>query len=119
MGTAVVFNLEDALARVEGDQELFLTLVELFLQESPKESAAIRTALACHDSAGLTAAAHKLKGSVLQFCAPRLYETTKRLEELGRQGDLAGAAPVCTTVEKELAELHAAFRQVVAAGVPS
>lgn len=118
MDTTAVFDLPEALARIDGDRELFLTLADLFLQESPKEFAAVRAALSSHDSAGLARAAHKLKGSVMQFCAPRLFGSTKHLEELGRQGRLAAAEPVCTEVARQLAELHDALRQLIIGGLP-
>jgi HPt (histidine-containing phosphotransfer) domain-containing protein len=94
-------------------------LAELFLQESPKEAAAARSALDRLDGAGLVAAAHKLKGSVVQMCAPRLFESAKRLEELGRRGELAEASSVCAEVEACLAEVHRALRELIAGGVPS
>ncbi len=118
MDTTAVFDLSEALARVDGDQELFVTLAELFLQESPKEFAAVRAALSGHDSAGLASAAHKLKGSVIQFCAPRLFESVKHLEALGRQENLAAASSVCAAVDTQLAELHDALRQVMKGGFP-
>ena len=119
MSKTMVLDLSEALSRVDGDRDLFLTLAELFLQESLKEFAAIRAALERQDCAGLVAAAHKLKGSVMQICAPRLFELAKRLEELGRQGELAGASPVCADVEPSLAEVHDALRELIAGGFPS
>jgi HPt (histidine-containing phosphotransfer) domain-containing protein len=119
MGKTAVFDLSEALSQADGDQDLFLTLAGIFLQESPKEAAAARAALERLDGAGLAAAAHKLKGSVIQMCAPRLFESTKRLEELGRQGELAEASSVCTVVETRLDEVHAALRELIAEGFPS
>jgi hypothetical protein len=58
METTAAINVSEALSRADGDQDLFLTLVGSF--------------------------AHKLKGSVIQMSAPRLFESAKRLEELGR-----------------------------------
>ena len=119
METTTAINVSEALNRVDGDQDLFFTLAGLFLQESQKEAAAIRVALGRQDGAGLVAAAHKLKGSVIEMCAPRLFECTKRLEELGRQGELAEASSVCADVEACLAEVHAALRKLIAGGFPS
>ncbi len=119
METTVAINVSAALNRVDGDQDLFFTLAELFLQESSKEAAAIRAALGRQDGAGLAAAAHKLKGSVIEICAPRLFECAKRLEELGRQGELAEASSVCVDVETCLAEVHGALRELIAKGFPS
>jgi HPt (histidine-containing phosphotransfer) domain-containing protein len=119
MDKPAVLDLPGALSRADGDQELFLTLAGLFLQESPKEAAAARAALERQDRAGLAAAAHKLKGSVAEMCALPLFESTKRLEELGRLGEFAEASSVCADVEKRLAEVHAALRELIAGGLPS
>jgi HPt (histidine-containing phosphotransfer) domain-containing protein len=119
MDETAVLDLPEALSRADGDQSLFLTLARLFLQESPKEAAAARAALGRQDCAGLVEAAHKLKGSVMEMCAPRLLESAKRLEELGRQGELAEASSVCAEVETRLAEVHAALRDLIAEGPPS
>lgn len=110
MDSSSIFNLEAALDRLDGDRELLADLIKLFLEESPKEFAAIAAALSRQDAAVLASAAHKLKGSVTQFCADRLFDSVKNLEQLGRAGDLAGAAPVCAAVEIQLAELQNALR---------
>ena len=114
-----VLNLSEALNRADGDQDLFLTLAEIFLQESPKEAATARAALERQDAPGLAVAAHKLKGSVMEMCAPRLFESAKRLEELGRQREFTEALSVCTDVETRLAEVQAALRKLIAGGFPS
>ncbi len=110
MDLSSIFDYELALARLDGDRELFTDLVKLFLEESPKEFAAVAAALARQDASVLASAAHKLKGSVTQFCANRLLDSVKNLEKLGRAGELAAASPVCATVEHELAELQNALR---------
>jgi len=115
---AAVLDLSEALNRADGDRDLFLTLVAIFLEESPKEAAAARAALGQQDRAGLVAAAHKLKGSVIEMCAPRLFESARRLELLGREGQFAEASSACSEVEVRLAEVHAALRNVIAAGFP-
>jgi two-component system sensor histidine kinase/response regulator len=119
MDKTAVLDLSEALSRADGDQDLFLTLATLFLQESPKEAAAVRAALERQDCAVLTAAAHKLKGSVMEMCTPRLFESAKRLEEVGRRGEFAEASSVCADVETRLAEVHAALRELIAGGFPS
>jgi len=80
---------------------------------------AVCSTLQRQDCAVLTAVAHKLKGSVIQMSAPRLFESAKRLEELGREGELTEASSVCTDVEACLAEVHAALRKLIAGGFSS
>jgi HPt (histidine-containing phosphotransfer) domain-containing protein len=119
METSAAIDLSEALSRVDGDRDLFLTLAGIFLEESPKEAAAARAALQRQDGAGLAAAAHKLKGSVLEICAPRLFECTKRLEDLGRRGEFSEASSVCVDVEVCLAEVQDALRKLIDEGVSS
>jgi len=119
MDSTMVLNVSEALNRVDGDQDLFLSLAQIFLEESPKEAGAARAALERQDGAGLAAAAHKLKGSVMELCAPRLFESSKRLEDLGRRGEFAEASSVCADVETRLAEVHAALRELITGGFPS
>jgi len=119
MDRTMALNLSEALNRVDGDQDLFLTLAQMFLEQSPKEVVAARAALERQDGAGLAAAAHKLKGSVMELCAPRLIESSKRLEELGRLGKFSEASSVCADVETRLVEVHVALRELIAGGLPS
>ena len=119
MDKTAVLDLSEALSRADGDRDLFFTLARLFLQESPKEAAAARAALERKDHAGLAVAAHKLKGSVMEMCAPRLFESTKRLEELGRQGSLLKPRRSVQMSRACLAEVHAVLRDLIAGGSPS
>src|ERR1051325_319529 len=81
MDKPAVLALPGAVSRADGDQDLFLALTGMFLQESPKEAAAARAALERQDRAGLAGAAHKFQGSVAGTCAPRLFGSTKRMGE--------------------------------------
>jgi DNA-binding response OmpR family regulator len=119
MDETVVLDFSESLRRANGVRDSFLILARLFLQESPQDVVAARAALGRQDRAGLAAAAQKLKGSVMEMCAPRLFESAKRLEELGRQGEFAEASPVCADVETRLAEVHVALRDLIAGGFPS
>lgn len=114
MDTTVVLDIPEALNRADGDQSLLLILADLFLQEGPEDVEAIHVALARQDPAGLAAAAHKLKGASLPIGAPRLFESAKRLEALGRQGELAEAALACAEVDVHLAEVLVALRKLIA-----
>jgi len=119
MSHDAVFSLEQALARVDHDGEMFQAMAELFVDQGVKDLADTRAALAAQDAAGLARAAHRLKGAIIQFCAPAVFEATKELEALGRAGDLAAATTACATLETELLRLLAALRQHVEKGLPS
>jgi len=119
MSETVVLDISEALKNAEGDQELFLASARRFLQESPKEIAAVRALLERQDRAGSIEIAHRLKESVMELCAPRLFVSVKRLEQLGRLGKFAEALPVCVDVETRLAEAHTVLRELIAGGFPT
>jgi HPt (histidine-containing phosphotransfer) domain-containing protein len=114
MTTETSFNLADALARVDEDQDLFLTLAELFIEQAPLDMAATQAALDAGDAAALARAAHRMNGAILQFSAPAAFEATTQLEALGKAGTLDCAAAVCAQVDRELQKLVVALRAYAA-----
>ncbi len=114
MSAEAVFNLAEALTRVDEDEDLFQTLAELFIEQAPLDMASTQAALDAGDAAALARAAHRMKGAILQFSAHTLFEATAHLEALGKAGDLAGAKPVCATVAGELNTLLTALNEYVA-----
>lgn len=114
MSTDVVFNLAEALTRVDEDEDLFQTLVELFIEQAPLDMAATQAALDAGDAAALARAAHRMKGAILQFSAPALFEATHQLEALGKAGRVADAKPVCARVTQELQKLMTALNDYLA-----
>jgi HPt (histidine-containing phosphotransfer) domain-containing protein len=57
----------------------------------------------------LASSAHALKGSAGLFGKQGAYETAKRLEQMGKSGDLTGAGASCAALEREMGELGAAL----------
>ncbi|SPP65116.1 Hpt domain-containing protein [Nitrospira lenta] len=109
-----VFNLADALTRVDDDEELFQTLAELFLEQAPLDMAATQAAMDAGDAEALSRAAHRMKGAILQFSASALFEATKQLEALGKAGRIDEAKPVCARVTHELQQLMTALNEYIA-----
>lgn len=112
--TGTVLDVEEALARVDGDRVLLVELVEIFSEEYPTTLAALQAAVATHDSQGVYHAAHTLKGSVGNFGATAAMEAARALEILGRQGELSEATAALAVLEKELARLHSALMSLKA-----
>ena len=119
MNHDTVFSLDDALARLDDDRETFLMIAELFVDQGPKDLADMQAALAAHDAAAIARVAHRLKGAILQFCAPSALAATKELEELGKAGNLESAAVVCAALDTELRRLLAVLRQLLEKGLPA
>lgn len=106
-----LINLNKALAleRLGGDEQLLGEIAGLFLSDYPALLAEVCDAVARGDAAAVHHAAHTLKGSVANFCAPGPFETAYKLERMGRAGDLAGSQDALAALEKQLRDLEPAL----------
>jgi HPt (histidine-containing phosphotransfer) domain-containing protein len=119
MSTNDIFSLDAALAGVDHDWEIFTAMAEIFATVAPKDLTAAQAALAARDGAALARSAHRLKGALLQFCAPTVLAAAKELEEVGERGHFASAAVVCVRLEEELRQLITALREALLKGLTS
>ena len=87
------------LSRVDGDEEIFGELCDIFLDDAPKRLAAIRAALEARDGKGMRAAAHAFKGAAGVFDATGIVDAARKLEQMGDEGRLDGADPVFRELE--------------------
>lgn len=106
MSTPAVYDLNAALEAVEGDRELLRHMVEAFVLQSPTLSAEITQAIADSDAGMLQRAAHTIRGAVANFAADAANEAAKRLEDIGRTGDLRNASNAQVALEHALFELQ-------------
>ena len=113
MNSERVFDLEEALSRIEHDYETFRLMAELFLEIGPKDLGAVKAAVEARDPVATAQTAHRLKGSVMQFCAPVPYEAAKALEMMGKAGDMTGAADAYAGLESGLTRLVEALRRTL------
>lgn len=109
-------DAEAVLARVDGDQALLKEVLGLFLEEYPKRLGEIRAALARHDGTGVASAAHGLRGTLSYFTAGVIVDAARRLETMGREGDLRDAEAACATLEEALGRLTPALRALAREG---
>ena len=107
-----VFCLDEALARVDDDGETFQMMIELFMEHGPKDLADARAALDAGNATGVARSSHRLKGALLQFCAPAALQACKELEESAKAGNLAQGRQLYATLEQEFQRLLAALRHV-------
>jgi PAS domain S-box-containing protein len=108
-GAAGVLDWAAALDRLQGDRALLGELVGVFRDECPKLLTQVREAVATSDAARLKLASHTLKGALSNFAARDAVEAAKRLEQMGKQADLAGADEALAALESELERLEPAF----------
>jgi len=102
-----VVDLELALARVGGDEELLREIAVLFIEECPRALADIQEAVAAGDAGKLENAAHALKGSVANFGAKNAVDAAFRLEQMGRANQMTGAEETLPTLVNALSAVCA------------
>jgi HPt (histidine-containing phosphotransfer) domain-containing protein len=105
----MIFDLHCTLGRLEDDQELFATMVELFLRQQPRQSEKVAQAIAQQDREQLLWAIHLLLGMVAQFDAPKTQNTIQRLLRLARSGQWDAIVQAATCLDREIARLRAAL----------
>lgn len=106
-----IFSLDEALARVDDDRETFQMMIELFIEHSPKDLADARVALGAANAAGVARSSHRLKGAIVQFCAPAALQACKELEESAKAGNLSHGGELYAALEQEFQRLLVALRQ--------
>jgi two-component system, sensor histidine kinase and response regulator len=95
----------DILERFTGDRDLLREVATAFVEHLPVLLAELDQGLSRSDADAVQRAAHSLKGSVGNFAHTRSFELALRLEQIGRSGNLDGAAEVCAELHRALEEL--------------
>jgi len=103
------FDFRTALARLEGDVEIFREQVVFFLRDTPGLLSGLQEALAAGDAEHVRTTAHRLKGLAAAFDAQAVTERAFDLEQRGQRGDLQDAAAVLKQLEEALSQLTAAL----------
>ncbi len=102
---------ESLLEIVGQDEGLLRELAGLFLADKPRLMAEIQDSVTRGDCAKLDRAAHTLKGSVGNFGARHAAQLAARLEKMGRDKNLQGAAEAFAELDKEIARVSAALAE--------
>jgi HPt (histidine-containing phosphotransfer) domain-containing protein len=107
------FDWRPGLDRVGGDMGLLRDLAKVFLGDCPRMLKDIRAAVAEGDAKKLKLAAHAIKGSASTFSIQSTTDAALHLENLGRQGSLAGAEESLAVLETELDRLRKELESLV------
>jgi two-component system, sensor histidine kinase and response regulator len=103
------FDAASALERLDGDVELFDTLIEVFRQDSIELFAQLSVSLAAGNLREAERAAHSLKGLAANFDARQATEAALRIEEAARSRVVAGIEPRVKELGRLLEELRTAL----------
>ena len=100
------FDLDDLLARVEGNRDLLMKLVDIFRGEYPRLLANLRHRVETGDTKGVEETAHAIRGMVGNFGARSAADAAAALEEMGRAGVLTGARADVARLERGVNHLE-------------
>jgi PAS domain S-box-containing protein len=103
--TAGGFDLETALAYVDGDRDLLDELLGIFAEDTPTRMEKIRGAIAAGDPAELMREAHTLKGPLKALGATTAAQLAQDLETLGRAGEIKGAPEMGAALAREVEQI--------------
>jgi HPt (histidine-containing phosphotransfer) domain-containing protein len=106
-----MLDREAALARVGGDAEILVSLVDIFFTEIGPMMDSLRTATKNSDALQVERAAHRIKGSVSIFGAVAATETALELEKIGRSGDPKNASETLALLEQQVAHMQPALEK--------
>ena len=110
--TGRAFDLDVALAHVDGDRQLLAELAALFVQDYPRLRDEARESILKEDHSSLERAAHTLKGRLAFFGVQKAREQSGALEMMGRIGDLSRAKQALADVEREMESVLLEFESL-------
>ncbi|MBF0531206.1 MAG: Hpt domain-containing protein [Deltaproteobacteria bacterium] len=92
--------------RVDGDMELALELVEIFLAGLPQQWKQIVDNVVSADALAVRKSAHTIKGAVSNFGAHEAVTAALALEKMARNGDLTSAPEALAHLEIEIGRVR-------------
>ena len=109
-GDECLYDRASALRRTGGDESLLFDLMDLFVEDYPRQLRRIREAMERGDHATIHRLAHALKGTIANFSAARAVEGAGHLEEIATTRDQFATELAFVKLEGELDLLKEAFR---------
>jgi two-component system, sensor histidine kinase and response regulator len=111
-----VLDRVEGLRRAGGNEKLFLELVEVLLDDLPRLTLLVNTAIDEQSAPALREAAHALRGSVSQLGALAVAERARILEKIGIDGELRDAERHQSLLSEDLRQLTLALSSALHAG---
>ena len=100
-----VLNKQAALELCNDDEDLFLEIVQAYLEDAMEHSKYLLYALEAGDAHQVEERAHALKGASFNICAGPVREAAQILGKAGRIEDLSEAAQLYKVFKKEFKRL--------------
>jgi two-component system sensor histidine kinase/response regulator len=114
---SLLWNAMRTLERLAGDENLLAEVIEIFLEEAPRQIAELRKAVDRGDATTAAEIAHSLKGELGYFGIADVAQRARALEDLARANDVAAMAQELPAFAAQLAAVMDAIRGAAEARV--
>ncbi len=98
----VVFNRHDFARRMGHNRELCTRILNVFMQETPRQLGRLNQAVAAHDAPAAQYVAHSIKGAAANVSAEVVYQAAYDVETAARESAL-------DEIRRKLVDLEWAF----------
>jgi signal transduction histidine kinase/DNA-binding response OmpR family regulator len=111
-GSLIPWDGAKALERVDGNKQLLREIVQIFLEESPKQLADLKRAVIEGNAELVERTAHGLKGELSYLGMPTVSQRAHVLEQMGRECNLDHAAELFVVFETEVSAMAGNMRRM-------
>lgn len=112
-----ILDVAGTLARFGGDQNLFIEMAGILLEDAPRVLADLDLAVASHHVTSVRGCAHALKGLLAGCGGVRAAHRAQLLENAGNDGDLSHADVYLAALHDEFNKLCCALTEYRAAAI--
>jgi signal transduction histidine kinase/CheY-like chemotaxis protein len=105
----VILDYPSLLERCMGKRDLAEKLIKMFLEHTQDELQKLESALLTNDTAAIAATAHSVKGAAGSVSALTIWETSARLEAMGRENNLVEARALVLHLREQLQLLRSSL----------
>lgn len=104
--------IDNLLESLGGDRAFLAELIDVYFTDSANLFNEMHGSLAAGDADRFRRAAHSLKSNSANFGATALYDMARRLEEMGKLGELAEAPALLGEAEVEYERVRPALEAI-------
>ncbi|MCG8472473.1 MAG: response regulator [Desulfobacterales bacterium] len=98
--TVPVFDREELMSRVQGNEALFKRLTALFIEKTPQEMTTLKTTMEKSAMEEVRAQAHKLKGYFANISAIQLAQLAEEMQHQAEAGEEEACRALIEQIEK-------------------
>ncbi len=106
-----IFNREDLLIRVMGNENLAVRLIKIFLNDMPGQIMALKASVAQRLAGQAGVQAHKIKGTAGNVGSPALWEIASAMEKAGEAEDVEELDNLIPKLEKRFNQVKRAMEK--------